>query len=63
MYSSYPIDLFFIVQDTGRTCVYQPLCTIDTKHNLILLRIADGMIKLIDLKDLTFVNLVTNNIR
>ena len=38
-------------QDTGRQTVRQPLCTIDSKHGLILLRIFEGVIKLIHLKD------------
>ncbi|CAF4244661.1 unnamed protein product, partial [Rotaria sordida] len=39
--------------DTGRPSIRQPLCTIDTKHGLILLRILEGVIKLIYLKDLS----------
>ena len=44
-------SLFF--QDTGRQTVREPLCTIDSKHGLILLRIFEGVIKLIYLKDLS----------
>jgi hypothetical protein len=50
------VDLmtFFIdvtLKDTGRQSVRQPLCSIDTKHGLILLRVIEGVIKLIYLKD------------
>ncbi|CAF4245853.1 unnamed protein product, partial [Rotaria sp. Silwood2] len=39
--------------DSGRPSIGQLLCTIDTKHGLILLRILEGVIKLIYLKDLS----------
>ncbi|CAF3432385.1 unnamed protein product [Rotaria sp. Silwood1] len=42
-----------LLKDTGRPSIRQPLCTIDTKHGLILLRILEGVIKLIYLKDLS----------
>jgi len=40
-----------LLRDTGRPSVRQPLCTIDTKHGLILLRVIEGVIKIIYLKD------------
>jgi hypothetical protein len=56
------------IQDTGRPSIGQPLCTIDTKHGLILLRILEGVIKIIYLKDLsskesTSKTLEANNIK
>lgn len=42
-----------LLKDTGRQTIRQPLCTIDLKHNLILLRIFEGVLKLIHLKDLS----------
>lgn len=41
------------LRDTGRQSVRQPLCTIDSKHGLILLRVIEGVLKLIYLKDLS----------
>ncbi|CAF5219225.1 unnamed protein product, partial [Rotaria magnacalcarata] len=38
--------------DTGRRSIRSPICTIDTKHGLILLRLLEGIIKVIYLKDL-----------
>ncbi|CAF3617396.1 unnamed protein product [Rotaria sp. Silwood1] len=42
-----------LLKDTGRQPVRQPLCTIDAKHGLILLRIFEGVIKLIYIKELS----------
>ena len=41
------------MKDTGRQTFRQPLCSIDAKHGLILLRILEGVIKLIYIKDLS----------
>jgi hypothetical protein len=41
------------LQDTGRLSISPPICTIDAKHGLILLRTLEGVIKLIYLKDLS----------
>ncbi len=49
--SDTPFEIFF--QDTGKVSTGQPLCTIDTKHGLILLHILEGVIKLIYLEDLS----------
>ncbi|CAF0914954.1 unnamed protein product [Adineta steineri] len=51
------------LKDNNRTSIQPPSCTIDTKHNLILLRISEGIIKLIYLKDLTSKNLEAYNIK
>ncbi|CAF1345272.1 unnamed protein product [Rotaria magnacalcarata] len=42
-----------LLKDTGRQAVRQPLCTIDAKHGVILLRIFEGVIKLIYIKELS----------
>jgi hypothetical protein len=47
---TYIISIF---QDAGQRSIGQALCTIDSKHGLILLRILEGVIKLIYLKDLS----------
>ncbi|CAF5187576.1 unnamed protein product [Rotaria magnacalcarata] len=42
-----------LLKDTGRRSIRSPICTIDTKHGLILLRLLEGIIKVIYLKDLS----------
>ena len=39
-----------------------PLCTIDTKHRLILLHVLEGIIKLIYLEELLSKDSVSNNL-
>lgn len=45
------IDLIDLFQDTNHRSIGPPLCSIDSKHGLILLHLSEGVIKLIYLKD------------